>query len=120
MKWYWRKQARKDVVSLNSVKYTLHDGLMKVAEPKPPAVQAIKIPQCEDDNTINNLTQSLKSAQKASNYWRGGSLSRNLWKNETDLRNFRNQSHSSSFKWVFLTKLIIARLHYPLLKLFAV
>ena len=89
MKWYWRKQARKDVVPLNSVKYTLHDGLMKVADSNPVEV-------CKNDllnvsvrgmlkhegyeEAIENLTQSLENEQQASNYWR------NRYNNANELR----------------------------------
>ena len=79
MKWYWRKQARKDVVYPNAVKYTLHDGLMKLAETKPTVEEEpTSDGECEAeepvtqqyDSTINNLTENLQNAQKSSNYWR--------------------------------------------------
>ena len=75
MKWYWRKQAKKDVASQNPVKYTLHDGLMKVSESKVSEpirpTPSVKVPRCNDNADISNLTESLESAQKASTYWRG-------------------------------------------------
>ena len=38
---------------------------------------------------------------------------------EQEVRDLQVSAHSSSFKWVFMTKLILARLHYPLIRMLA-